>query len=336
MPTRQENVDKYGQGHVKEAQGLALVRDAIRADGRLEFKRCAEGARADFVVWHPGRPDRALGVQLKTCHSTRKMGKDRLWMAFQNTRGYEGLLVLLIAFTEQTPRAWVLSGKDAAKQSSLAFSSAYCATSATGLMWQRREVQMQKLPQRFINAIQLGGIVDIELQRMEDLVPPPPGHHLVEYLAQQWLRARLPLVFEEPDVESQAHDFVVDGAKWQLKVTSYVPGKDRFTATLHRGAGKRGQRILQQYSGGDFQWLALQLPLADVRTQALSPRLYLIPMRELLSRGRAGRTDVSGAAVYLYPHRVPKPGRHWTETYVIDLTSAEAALADYERVKALA
>ena len=336
MSKREVNLAKYGPNHAKEAQGLAIARDAFAHDGRLCFKRSAEGARADFVVWLPGREDHALGVQLKTCHTANFQSKRRR-VCFGETQGYDGLLVMLVSFLDHTPRVWLLSGKDVGEQQSLCFGDTYLSTEGgPGVKWQRREVPLPSLPQRFVNALQLGNIVDLHLEPAERLVRPPRGTRLTEYEAHEWLRERLPMRLEAPDVEQLPYDYMVEGAKWQLKVACYVSRNDSYSTGLH----KKASVTIKQYQAGDFDWLAVQLPLVDSRLSGVPARLYLIPFSELAARGLVGR-NVTSAALYLYPHRLFREHRegtyglgvHWTEAFVVDLSSPLAALTGYLRLK---
>lgn len=337
MLTREENVAKYGGSNAKEAMGLALVREALETDGRLCFHRSAEGARADFVVHLPGEEDRALGVQLKTCHTLQHPSAARhghAWMGFSKTGGYAGLLILLISFTYDPPRAWLVAGQEIGDRGNITIGTHH------SYMWQRREAPLHKLPHRLLNAIQMGPLAALELQPVETLIRPSSATRSREFEAFCWLRERFPLLMHQPEVEHQAFDYLVDGAKWQLKLANYVPLKDRFHIGLSKLAGMcEGKSTTRTYDASDFDWLAVHLPSEHEKVVALqAPRFYLIPMRTLVAHQLVGKAGVTGTALYLYPHRCTHTKRNvnaWVETYMVDLTSHASARADYERIRRL-
>jgi hypothetical protein len=106
---RAANLAKYGDSNKKEARGMQLLSCAIREDGRLEYHKSFEGARADCCVYRPGAP--ALGIQLKTTGVTEaQTPTGNEYYRFRQTDGYSGLLIVFVALHVQPSRIWIADG----------------------------------------------------------------------------------------------------------------------------------------------------------------------------------------------------------------------------------
>ena len=315
--SRGENLDKFGQNNAKEAAGLALVRSALADVGILHMRRSAEGARADFSVFFPGADCAAIGVQLKTCHSlTHRHG--RCFYQFSKTSGYDGLLLLMMAMVEDTPRMWLRRGCDnPAGQTEVPVFTKQLRKHD----WAGCELQLAGLSAALEQAF---GVDGIDIRSVEDFVRPSCATHVVEFEAQLRLEKQLPLLYEAPDVEHQAYDYKVGAARWQMKVASYDQPGDRFSARLCRMAG---EAKTVQYAATDFDWLAVLLPEHPVLQ---APTMYLIPIHALVERGFVGRKASRAGNLRVTPHR---GGVAWAEAFRIDLSTPQLALQQYERVR---
>ena len=320
--TREENVAKFGCNYEKEAKGLAIVRDVLEADGRLEMQKCAEGARADFCVYFPGCPSHAVGCQLKTTHGYHHHQNGHSYYNFRYTAGYEGLLVILVACVEdEEVKVWLRPGSTIAAQT---LSIPKQAKGDWGYDWTVHAVELADLTQALATAFLLN---DIQHQPVCDLIKPTSSTQLVEYESHLRLEDQMPLPFKPPSSENQHHDYTVNGERWQMKVASYLARDDIFVASVKKSAG---QRISQQYEVNDFDWLAILMPEHHL-LRNLPPRMYLIPMHTLEERGVVGR-NLTGATIPVYPHRVSRANSFWANAFEIDLSTPSTALAGYHRM----
>ena len=319
--TREENVAKFGQNYAKEAKGLAIVRDIIEADGRLEMRKCAEGARADFCVYFPGCEGHAVGCQLKTTHDYHHHQSGNLYFNFRYTSGYEGLMVVLVACLDQGVKIWLRPGSTIAAQT---LSIPQHARGNWGYDWSVHAVEPEDLSQALATSFLLN---DIQSKPACDHIRPSSHTRAVEFDSQQRLEERLPLRFVAPASEHQHHDYIVDGERWQMKVASHCAKSDYFVVGLHKRVGPK----LTQYAVDDFDWLAVVLPEHEVLRQT-TPKMYLIPMHTLQEHGVVGR-DLTGANVRVYPHRVSRANSFWAQEFTIDLSTHSTALADYHRLR---
>ena len=294
---------------------MDLVREAIGRDPRFSFVKCAEGARADFAVHRRNRPDRAIGVQLKTCHRFQRV-RNTEFAAFSDTDGYDGLLVLLISCVTSPPRAWLLPGADIGTRSRIFIS---VAPKQKYYDWSQHELSLDNLPAKIHTASR-----EMEPRPVDQLCRPSYYKRVVEYDALVELRKRLLLDFVEPDVEHLPYDYIVDGRRWQMKTATLCSTDDYHVRLSKYACRKDGKNVRRQYEETDFEWLLVHLPDPT--------RAYLIPMRELLAHGAAGRSDVKHGGLHLYPHRVPRSGPSWTHSWIIDLTSHTTAMSDYRRL----
>ena len=309
--TREENIAVFGGNNACEALGLKLVRDAIERDGRLTFLKSAEGARADFCVHLPGDDAHALGVQLKTTRSLQRVGNwDRF--IFQKTSGYHEFHLLLIGLTDP-PRAWLLNGSDVSEKD-----IHIPAHATTTSKWAAAEIDVEQLAQNLWAAFSHS----TNTCAASILHAPTAGtSRRREYDAHGWLRRHLHVDFEEPAVEQSSWDYEVSGARWQMKLASYVPKTDQFRVGLCKSSGGSTK---QQYGREDFDYLAIQLPFEHAILRVTPPHMYLIPMEVLFSRGLVGGST-SCACVTVYPHRALGL-RHWTREFLVDLRDPTSAL----------
>lgn len=320
--TREENVAKYGTNCEKEAEGLGLVRAAVNADGRMCFQKCAEGARADFCVHAPGATHRAMGVQLKTTHTLCYNSGGSRHARFRHTEGYAGLLLLLIDFSQNPPRAWVIPGDQV-------------TTEQIAIVIEPKRPSGRTTHD--FAAAEVAGVLHATLQKFDKLfsvdalILPTSATKKREYRAHQWLQRHLLLDFDDPAAEQCAWDYTVAGTKWQAKVASYCDKTDCFLVGLRKNSGKRdGKYTWQQYEAHDFDYLAVQLPINHHRLVACPPHMYLIPMATLVKHGAAGCGKRS-SNIRFYPHRRGGFG-HWTSEFLLDLRDPDTALSEYVRL----
>ena len=329
--SREENVAKYGGGHALEARGLEIVRKAVEADGRLCLVTSFEGARADCCVHRPGDAAHALGIQLKTTESVRRTNASgsRQYVSFQQTKGYDGLLLILVAFHDNQTSIWTRSGSTV---HSIGLTIPLVALTTLGAFaWSDFQTTVEDLPGLLLEALEGN---DYPVAPASDFAPPTSSTRIIEYEAQLRLEAQLPLPYIPAPVAHSPYDYTVHGARWQMKVAGYVGSlrsgvnRDYFRVTLMKSAGI-GKT--QQYGAQDFDWLAIQLPLHK-KLEGVTPRLYLVPMRELTRRGLVSEEAAkSGSAIYLYPHRTTSnEDAHWAENFAISLSDPELALAEFE------
>ena len=300
--TREENVAKFGCNMAKEAQGLQFVRSLIGVEGSLQMRKAAEGARADFCVFEHGNEKYALGCQLKTTFCLNHVcGKD--YFQFHKTDVYNGLLLVLIAFVHTQPRIWLVPGSNIrAKGLQIPFPPAKRRTSYN---WAQHEIQPLELSETLKKAIHCN---KLNLQPADQLALPTTRLQLQEHRMQLRLEQQLPLQFVAPEVEHLHHDFVVDGANWQMKVAGYMGLKtnDHFRVHLKTKYGMvGGKQTYGQYRPEHFDWLAILLPDHEL-LEDVPPHMYLIPMAILQQRGYIGREGVTGSTICLYPHRKSK------------------------------
>ena len=300
-----------------------MLKDCIAHDGRLTFTKTAEGARADFSVCFPGGEDRAIGCQLKTTHSLNNItGKD--YFNFCKTDKYEGMMVILVAFVGPRARVWMRPGSTIS-----AVGLHIPVEPSNGYDWGVHAVDLDDVAQALITSYLID---DIKPAPVADWMVPVSFLQQREYREQLRLEKLLPLNFVPPDVEHRHYDYTVSGARWQTKVAGRAAG-DYFCCHLKTKAGTvDGRRRYQQYSADAFDFLAILLPADHVQLRAVTPRMWLVPMRVLLERRLANRTDVTGATLCLYPHRQAHPRTQWLDAFMIDLTSHASALAGHSRI----
>lgn len=319
---RARSVAKF-QNNTLEAEGLALVRHAIEADGRLTIEKCFEGARADFVV-HTGDPDKALGVQLKTTRHAKKCSVNSHQYRFTCTAGYDGLAVLCIALDSRV-RMWLVKGCEIGN--CLSFPTEY---QTTRRKYGSHETFELDLVDDFLTLIHQPGDL-ITLSSVKQLVEPSSRNGRAEFKAYQHLTTALPLDYRPAPTEGLAYDCLVNGQRWQLKLATLNKVTDRYSASAQKAAGRQGagkKRKHSQYAEDDFEWLCVQLP-AHVQIA------YLLPMSQLVAHGLAGRPDCSNATLHFYPHRCSQTRTEWLTAYQIDLSDQGKALADYKRIRAM-
>jgi hypothetical protein len=317
---RAANLATYGENHKKEAQGLQLMSREFRADGRLEFHKSFEGARADFCVYRPGAP--ALGVQLKTTGENWVHGKTGYeYYNFSHTSGYAGLLIVCVALNVQPPRIFLADG------------SRVVSKGIFVPVHVRREVGSDKLREVKLATV-AGEIYKIYMEAMAgpsnymlcspiDHEKPTSQNALAEYNAFKRLQRSLPVMFIDPPAEHMSHDYVVDGKKWQLKLAQYNKKDNTYRVTCQKSAGRvDGKLTKRQYEVDDFDFLCIQLPVNTTDC------CYIIPQGVLAEHGVIGKSANSGGAVHLYPHRrvaawksVHTAGVHWTESFRIDFAN---------------
>jgi hypothetical protein len=321
---RTANLAKHGDSHEKEAQGLQLMSRVFQADGRLEFHKSFEGARADFCVYRPGA--QALGVQLKTTGGNWVHGRTgKEYNQFRHTDGYAGLLIVFVALHTQPQRIFLADG------------SRVVSKSVTIPATFRREVRSDKLREVEVATV-AGEIYTIYMEAMAgpsnymlrspvDHEKPEDGSRLVEYNAFKRLQRSLPVLFIDPPAEHMSHDYVVDGKKWQLKLAQYNKKDNTYRVTCQKSAGRvDGKLTKRQYEVDDFDFLCIQLPVNTTDC------CYIIPQGVLAERGVIGKSANSSGAVRIYPHRpvtawnsVLTAGAHWTEAYRINFASDSLA-----------
>jgi hypothetical protein len=325
---RATNLATYGDSNRKEAQGMQLMSRELREDGRLEFHKSFEGARADFCVYRPGAP--ALGVQLKTTGGNWVQNRTGYeYYNFSKTSGYAGLLIIFVALHTQPYRIFLADG------------SRVVSTNIKIPAHVRREMEFDKLREVEVATV-AGEIYTIYMEAMSgpsnyvlrspiDHEKPEEGNRLVEYNAFKRLERSLPVLFVDPPAEHMSYDYVVDGKKWQLKLAQYRKTYDTYRVGCHKQAGRvDGKQTNRQYEVDDFDFLCIQLPEDSVDC------CYLIPQGKLAELGLIGNAK-SGGNVQLYPHRpvtTPKlvhtAGTHWTEAYRINF--ADDPLAQLARI----
>ena len=322
MPDRKSNLAKYGSNHALEAQGLALVRESAEPHPTLRIRKSAEGAKADFVIYADGLASTAVGVQLKTTKRIQRFKHSKAeFVSFQQTSGYDGLLLLLVAFVGSYPRVWLLPG---ARYSDCSRLSISLSPGGKGRDWAQYEVAPNAIAHHLICALMATGYV------------VRPAHELV--LPQSKSQRRLPFQLEEPPVDHLPYDRVVEGQKWQLKLVCYITSGDKFQTMLSKQGGRvGGTPTPRQYEAGDFDWLCLQLP-EDHEKLGGMVCTFLIPMRALIEKGLVGRKEVKGSVIRLFPHRTlterGSTGQpHWTQRWLVDLSSHASALSGYRRVR---
>ena len=324
--TREENIAKFAANYEKEASGLQLVRETIAHDKRLCLRKCAEGARADFCVHLPHQEQRALGVQLKTAHTvqTKNVG-GASHVQFGKTSGYSGLQILFIDFTSTPPRTWLVAG-DLVKENSVYIGYASHRPSK----WRAREIPTTEIAAALHTALMTGA----DLESVDVLTTPLSKNRQQEHRAFKWLQQRLPMEFEEPEVEHRSWDWSVEGAKWQAKLAHHDPAQDCFRVSLSKGAGLVGGKLRRtQYEDGDFDYLAIQLPFWDEQLAATPPHFYLIPMSCLLERGLAGRQTTNGM-IKLRPHRAFGFGS-WPSEFMVDLRDPWVAVEQVQGIMSI-
>ena len=324
--TREENIAKHGCNHEKEALGLALAQEAILRDGRLCFRKCAEGALADFCVYLPNGEDKALGVQLKTSHS---VCQHRNRFVFHGTSGYDGLLLLMVAFHSDIRRCWTIPGSDVS--TTIVGIPLVTPTRKHRNHWQDYERRAEDLP-----GIMLALLEDpksVELSSLKRWVVPRSPFSAMEYHALMWLRDRLPYVITEPAVEQQKYDCTVEGRRWQLKKATYHSKGDKFQVNVHHWiTGPDGRRERGAYAEDDFDFLVIYMAADQCQPP---PRVYCIPMQVLVQRGMIG--DGKGGFLLFNPFRTwnghsAASAGYWIGHYMIDLSSHATAAASYSRL----
>ena len=317
--SREENFALFGENNAKEAKGLDILCGALQKQGRLLFRRTAEGAHADFCVWPSGMEKRALGCQLKTTSGSRLINGVPYYV-FSKTRGYAGLLLVLVALTEPEPLLWLCNASDVASAS---IAIPVQQKNRSRFTWGDSRTELGDLSTVMVAQSRHPNIT---LQPVDILVKPKSPNHLKEYEAQQRLEAALPLEYVPSAIEGQAYDYLVDGDRWQMKLAYYNSKTDYFSCAVHKHSS--GEK--QQYAATDFDYLALQLPKHEVLGG--KNMLYLIPTKILKQRDLVGRCDISSSTVYMFPHRPKRGALSWTEHYAIDLSTQRTALAGYYRV----
>lgn len=322
---RAANLAIYGDNYNKEAQGLQLLSQAIRKDGRLELHKSFEKARADCCVYAPGAL--ALGIQLKTAGKTWKKPKTGLESyQFGRTDGYAGLLMVFVALHAQPPRIWLADGSRVVSTSVL-----------IPVKHQFREVHYTDLANAIyeIYSAALSGSGNYTMRTPMEHEKPTDRATLAEYDAFKRLQSSLPALFVDPPAEHMSYDSVVDGKHWQLKLARYDKGKDYYEVQCRKRAGNvGGKRTRSQYEVDDFDFLCVQMPQDTAHGLDCC---YLIPQGALEERGLLGDTNKSNGHVTLYPHRpvtrnllVHIAGLHWTERYRINF--ADDPLAKLARI----
>ena len=199
----------------------------------------------------------------------------------------------------------------------------------TAYNWTQHEVHPSALTQAFVGALMSTEMI---LQPAETFALPSSRLQLQEYKTQLRLQEQLPLLFVPPNIEQQHYDFVVEGAKWQMKVAGYMGLKtnDHFRVHVKTSYGMLGgKKVYGQYRPEHFDWLAVLLPDHNL-LKDVAPHMYLIPMAVLQERGYVGRNGITGSTVCLYPHRMNKA--HWTKQFLIDLSSPTIALCGYRLI----
>ena len=306
--------------HEKEARALRQIKLAVREDGRLCFRKSAEGARLDFGVHLPGDEEHALGVQLKTS-SIKEYAAP--YYLFNKTNGYDGAALVCMSVDPSAPRVWVMAG------SSVTMRSLSIAVTPVRKNSRRSftpvEIDLALLPQHLLLVL-CGNSPEYKRGPITAIESPTSPSRLKEYLAFKLLQQRLPLLFIEPEVEARHYDYLVDGCKWQLKSALARVEQQCYHVVLGKSGGWRnGQRCKRQYGAQDFDFLCIQLP-------ENIPTAYLIPMTILTTRGLAGGSK-GAANILVYPLRTPRPGANWATEFAVDLRSPVVALSGYERVR---
>jgi hypothetical protein len=326
---RAANLAKYGGNYRKEAQGLQLMSRALQKDGRLEFHKSFEGARADFCVYRPGAP--ALGVQLKTTGGNSVDGRTGYeYYQFRHTDGYAGLLMVFLPLRTQPERIFLADGSRVVSKS-VAIPAKVRGEVRSDKF---REVKLSTVASE-IHAIYMdamSGPSNYMLRSPIDHEKPTSQNALAEYNAFKRLERLLPVLFVDPPAEHMSYDYVVDGTKWQLKLAQYHKKDDVYRVICHKQAGRvDGKSTFRQYEVDDFDFLCIQLPVNTVDC------CYLIPQGVLAERGVIGKSANSGGEVRVYPHRpvitrklVHTAGAHWTEAYRINF--ADDPLAQLARI----
>lgn len=312
---RAANVARYGANNAKEAQGLRILFEALKQDGRLACHPSYEKGRADFCVYAPGAL--ALGVQLKTTGVDATDTGSRRYI-FSQTAGYAGLLMVLVAVHVQPPRIWLADGARVATK----FVKIPVQITRKLKSDHVREVNLTAVADAIHAAYvaALTGASNYVLRSPADHERPTELSALAEYTAFKRLQQLLPVKFEPPPVEHLSYDYIVAGKKWQLKLTRYCKRGDGYLVNCHKNAGRiNGKQNTVQYDEGDFDFLCLQLRENTVDC------CYLLPGRLLVERGLIGDASKATGSIWLYPHRplrslkdVYTNGLHWAEPYRID------------------
>ncbi|GAQ90392.1 hypothetical protein KFL_006340110 [Klebsormidium nitens] len=220
------NLAKYGDNNEKEARGLQILSRAIQKDGRLEFHKSFEKARADCCVYMPGAL--ALGIQLKTTGVTGVDGRNGTnFYSFKHTNGYTGLLLVFIAVHVQPPRIWLAEGSKLVSQ---------CVQiPVTRVRYSINPDRLQEVD--FANlASAIHKIYEEALTGSSNYVLRSPTEHekptaptaLAEYEAFKRLQRSLSVTFVDPPAEHMSYDYLVEGKRWQLKLARYDVKKDQY------------------------------------------------------------------------------------------------------------
>lgn len=317
---RAANVAKFGRNNALEAEGLKIVRHALACDGRLTFVKCFEGARADFCVYLAD-PNLALGVQLKTTQRARQLSKSSYQYRFSDTDGYGGLALLCVALNSMV-KFWLMPGADVT-----ATSVGIPTILKKGQKYAKHQTYELDLADDFVHILQHPSD-SFQLDTVDNFNLPTTRKHQTEYWAFQHLKDRLPLDYTPALIEGSAHDHVVNGQKWQMKVANYTAPTDRYSVTIQKSGGRipnSKKRKHTQYEEKDFDWLCVQLP-------PKLNRAYLVPFSVLLGRRMVSRLTCTTGTIHLYFHRSAHPKTKWIEDYKIDLSTHQTAMSDYRRI----
>ena len=323
--TREENVAKYGASNSKEGVGVNLVRDLVNADGRLVFVKSEESARADLCVHMPNAPDEAVGVQVKTCHTAEIADGTRRYHRFAATAGYDGLFLMLISFVLEAPLIWVIPGR-LVETDTLHIPVAPRPRKIHHWDFPRWAVPVDSLAQRLVEA--WASTREIVIQPASKLILPQSETRLKEYHALLSIRSRIPFEMVAPEFEHSAYGYIVDGWRWQLKLSHASPSGRVFTVSLAKNAGHVNRKpTTTQYQPGDFDFVCVQLPMEHKSLEGHPPRMWLIPMATLVARGSAGLAAKSG---HICVH--PVGAGAWDSEFMVDLSSHATFMQDYSRI----
>lgn len=233
VKTRLQNGEN---GNATEANAIKLIKDILFPGMTVE--KTNEGCRADMIVKPSTETaDKWMGIQVKSTQTSIKSYEFRF-----AHNDYENLIVICVSVPDQL--FWVFDGKELTLQK-IYISKHNCSK------YDKHTVLKEQLYSTVHN-----WYATKPLFAKSVLMTPQGLPQQKEHMYRLKRLHHCPfLMFEEPDIQSQPYDFIVNGKRVQEKVGTLYRRKIVFT--LHKHNGRNHNRA---YEVGDAELYWLHVP----------------------------------------------------------------------------
>ena len=303
--------------------------------GEDHFEQTTEKCTAD-AGYHRATKNACLAVQTKNSSCGGRSGQT---FGFQNTTGYDGMILFLRPMTRLYIGTFIMIGLGAPASIGISLT----LNKSKYLPFLVGDTQLNSFMSALHEAVMNGkktfkwpsGIhVDISSLRVwpfDELCKPVAVRDAVERQSDEWRQTVLPsLTYELPKFQGTTVDTIINGARIQGKHMIDKPQRrSRYSVLAFKNAGRRdGKATHQPYEEGDFDAICVYMNTckdAEVvqRYFFILPSFALLQHNILKSATCKGRSNIVCYLPGYQPGTKGQKPNMWTQQYCFDVKDPE-------------